>query len=29
MVVSERVLGMPRGHREDTGPFRDIERNAG
>jgi alkylation response protein AidB-like acyl-CoA dehydrogenase len=28
-IISERVLGMPRGHRDDTGPFRDIKRNAG
>jgi alkylation response protein AidB-like acyl-CoA dehydrogenase len=28
-ILSERVLGMPRGHRDDTGPFRDIKRSAG
>lgn len=27
-IISERVLGMPREHRSDTGPFRDIKRNA-
>jgi len=26
-IISERVLGMPRGHRADTGPFRAIKRN--
>ena len=26
-IISERVLGMPRGHRSDTGPFRDVKRN--
>ena len=26
-IISERVLGMPKGHRSDTGPFRDIKRN--
>ncbi|MDX1384069.1 MAG: acyl-CoA dehydrogenase family protein [Thermoanaerobaculia bacterium] len=26
-IISERVLGMPRGHRADKGPFRDIKRN--
>ncbi len=28
-IISERVLGMPRAQRSDTGPFRDIKRNAG
>jgi len=27
-IISERVLGMPRGFRADRGPFRDIKRNA-
>ena len=27
-IVSERVLGMPKEPRFDTGPFRDIPRNA-
>lgn len=27
-VISERVLEMPREPRSDTGPFRDIKRNA-
>ena len=26
-IISERVLGMPRGFRADKGPFRDIKRN--
>ena len=26
-IISERVLGMPREQRSDTGPFRDIKRN--
>ena len=26
-IISERVLGMPRGQRADRGPFRDIKRN--
>ena len=26
-IISERVLGMPRAQRSDTGPFRDIKRN--
>ena len=26
-IISERVLGMPKGHRSDRGPFRDIKRN--
>jgi len=26
-IIAERILGMPRGHRFDTGPFRDIRRN--
>ena len=26
-IVSERVLGMPKEPRADTGPFRDIPRN--
>jgi hypothetical protein len=26
-IISERVLGMPKGHRFDTGPFRDVKRN--
>jgi alkylation response protein AidB-like acyl-CoA dehydrogenase len=26
-IISERILGMPRGHRSDTGPFREIKRN--
>ncbi|MEE2777543.1 MAG: acyl-CoA dehydrogenase family protein [Acidobacteriota bacterium] len=26
-IISERVLGMPKGHRADKGPFRDIPRN--
>jgi alkylation response protein AidB-like acyl-CoA dehydrogenase len=25
-VISERLLGMPREHRNDTGPFRDVPR---
>ncbi|TCJ32637.1 acyl-CoA dehydrogenase family protein [Parafrankia sp. BMG5.11] len=25
-VISERLLGMPREHRADTGPFRDVPR---
>jgi alkylation response protein AidB-like acyl-CoA dehydrogenase len=28
-IISERVLGMPKGYRADEGPFRDIKRNAG
>jgi alkylation response protein AidB-like acyl-CoA dehydrogenase len=28
-IISERVLGMPKGHRFDTGPFREIKRTAG
>ena len=27
-IISERVLGMPKGHRADKGPFREIKRNA-
>ncbi|MCY3930068.1 MAG: acyl-CoA dehydrogenase family protein [Acidobacteria bacterium] len=27
-IISERVLGMPKGYRADQGPFRDIKRNA-
>ena len=27
-IISERVLGMPKDTRSDTGPFRDIKRNA-
>ncbi len=27
-IISERVLGMPKETRMDTGPFRDIKRNA-
>ncbi len=27
-IISERVLGMPKGHRADQGPFRDIKRRA-
>ena len=27
-IISERVLGMPKEPRSDTGPFRDIKRNA-
>lgn len=26
-IISERVLGMPKEERADTGPFRDIKRN--
>ena len=26
-IISERVLGMPKGYRADQGPFRDIKRN--
>jgi alkylation response protein AidB-like acyl-CoA dehydrogenase len=26
-IISERVLGMPKEQRSDTGPFRDIKRN--
>ena len=26
-IMSERVLGMPKEQRSDTGPFRDIKRN--
>jgi len=26
-IISERVLGMPKEPRSDTGPFRDIPRN--
>ena len=26
-IISERVLGMPKEQRMDTGPFRDIKRN--
>jgi alkylation response protein AidB-like acyl-CoA dehydrogenase len=26
-IISERVLGMPKEKRSDTGPFRDIPRN--
>ena len=26
-IISERVLGMPKEDRSDTGPFRDIKRN--
>jgi alkylation response protein AidB-like acyl-CoA dehydrogenase len=28
-IIAERVLGMPKGHRADKGPFRDIKRNVG
>ena len=27
-IIAERVLAMPKGHRYDKGPFRDIKRNA-
>ena len=27
-IIAERVLGMPSEMRADTGPFRDIKRNA-
>ncbi len=27
-IISERVLGMPKGHRADKGPFREIKRNS-
>lgn len=27
-IIAERVLGMPKEQRMDTGPFRDIKRNA-
>ena len=27
-IIAERVLGMPKEQRMDTGPFRDIPRNA-
>ena len=27
-IISERVLGMPKDIRSDTGPFRDIKGNA-
>jgi len=27
-IISERVLGMPKEQRSDTGPFRDIKRNS-
>jgi len=27
-IIAERVLGMPKEIRSDTGPFRDIKRNA-
>ena len=27
-IISERVLGMPKDIRSDTGPFRDIKDNA-
>ena len=27
-IIAERVLGMPKETRSDTGPFRDIKRNA-
>lgn len=27
-IIAERVLGMPKDIRSDTGPFRDIKRNA-
>lgn len=27
-IIAERVLGMPKELRSDTGPFRDIKRNA-
>jgi hypothetical protein len=26
-IIAERVLGMPKEQRSDTGPFRDIKRN--
>ena len=26
-IIAERVLGMPKEQRMDTGPFRDIPRN--
>jgi len=26
-IIAERVLGMPKDVRSDTGPFRDIKRN--
>lgn len=26
-IIAERVLGMPKGHRYDKGPFRDVARN--
>jgi|TARA_B100000953_G_C17814274_1_gene356374 hypothetical protein len=26
-IISERVLGMPKEPRSDTGPFRDVRRN--
>jgi hypothetical protein len=28
-VVAERLLGMPREQRADTGPFRDVPRGPG
>ena len=27
-IIAERVLGMPKEMRADTGPFRNIKRNA-
>ncbi|HTO56892.1 MAG TPA: acyl-CoA dehydrogenase family protein, partial [Pseudomonadales bacterium] len=27
-IIGERVLGLPKDPRADTGPFRDIPRNA-
>jgi len=27
-IIAERVLGMPKEQRMDTGPFRDIPRNS-
>jgi alkylation response protein AidB-like acyl-CoA dehydrogenase len=26
-IIAERVLGMPKEARSDTGPFRDVKRN--
>ena len=26
-IIAERVLGMPKEPRMDTGPFRDVKRN--
>jgi hypothetical protein len=28
-IIAERVLGMPKEPRMDTGPFRDVPRNVG